>query len=52
MAYDYFIQQGRFPREIDDLDVEAWLRIRAWHIGKREDGPAPRKRRGFIDDFD
>lgn len=43
MAYHHYIQQGRLPREIDDMDIMDYLSVMLWHGDweARKDAPAP-----------
>lgn len=53
LCYDAYIQAGRTPAEIDEIDVGAWVRVCAWRAARRgapgTPGKPPEKKRVFID---
>ena len=49
MAYHHYMDQGRFPAEIHDMDVLDYLRICLWKMADMHQAEAPRQ--AHIEDF-
>ena len=49
MAYHHYVDQGRLPREIHDMDILEYLKINLWKMADQQKADAPRQ--AFIDEF-
>lgn len=49
MAYYHFMEQGRTPEEIDDMDMLSYLKIMLWRMRdkQRQEGP----RQAHVEDY-
>ena len=49
MAYGHYLEQGRTPEEIDDMDICAYLRIILWRGKQRAEKKEPEEK--YVEDF-
>lgn len=49
MAYHHYVEQGKFPREIHDLDILEYLKINLWKMTDMQAEQQPRQ--AYIEDF-
>ena len=51
LCYDSYFQAGRTPREVDGMDICAWMKVCGWRAARRQKEKEPKKRRLYIDDI-
>lgn len=49
MAYSNYMELGRMPQEVDDMDICAYIQVLRWRCWDKADKETPAKK--YIDDF-